>query len=48
MIDGISRPMLHVRREDTNFANIKSWDEVISDMLQKVAALLELRTINKN
>jgi hypothetical protein len=48
MIDGISRLMLHVRREDTNFANIKSWDEVISDMLQKVAALLELRTINKN
>lgn len=37
-VPGMSRPVLHVRRENLSGANLKTWESVITDMIQRVRA----------
>ena len=37
-IPGMRRPVLHVRREKLSGANLKTWENVITDMIRKVRA----------
>jgi hypothetical protein len=37
-VPGVSRPVLHVKRENLSGANLKTWESVITDMIRKVRA----------
>ncbi len=37
-ISGVARELIHVRREDLSMIRLKSWDEVVGEMLERVDA----------
>ena len=39
-IRGMNRPMLHVRRSDMSAANVKTWKDVVLEMMDRVYAVL--------
>ena len=35
-VPGLARPLLHVRRQQISGANLKSWDDVVGEMIRRI------------
>jgi hypothetical protein len=42
-VPGLTRPMLHVVRQNISGANLRSWEDVVDDMMARIRSLLKER-----